>query len=39
MDAGVERKEALAEVARDARVPKRKVFDALLAEKDQPSGR
>jgi 16S rRNA (cytidine1402-2'-O)-methyltransferase len=39
MDAGVERKEALAEVARDARVPKRKVFDALLAEKDQSSGR
>ena len=39
MDAGVERREALAEVARDARVPKRKVFDALLAEKDQSSGR
>ena len=39
MDAGIERKEALAEVARDAGVPRRKVFDALLAKKDQSSGR
>jgi 16S rRNA (cytidine1402-2'-O)-methyltransferase len=39
MDAGVERREALAEVAKDAGVPKRKVFDALLAVRDPSSGR
>jgi 16S rRNA (cytidine1402-2'-O)-methyltransferase len=39
MDAGVERREALAEVAKDAGVPKRKVFDALLAVRDRSSGR
>jgi 16S rRNA (cytidine1402-2'-O)-methyltransferase len=38
MDAGVERREALVEVARDAGVPKRKVFDALLEARDQSSG-
>ena len=32
MDAGVERKEAMARVAEDAGVPRRKVFDALLEE-------
>jgi 16S rRNA (cytidine1402-2'-O)-methyltransferase len=30
MDAGVERKEALARIAREAGVPRRKVFDALV---------
>jgi 16S rRNA (cytidine1402-2'-O)-methyltransferase len=32
MDAGTERREALAQVAKDAGVPRRKVFDALLEE-------
>lgn len=34
MDRGVTRKEALAEVARDAQVPKRRVFDALLGDEE-----
>jgi 16S rRNA (cytidine1402-2'-O)-methyltransferase len=34
MDAGVGRKQALNEVARDAGVPKRKVFDALVRQRD-----
>jgi 16S rRNA (cytidine1402-2'-O)-methyltransferase len=32
MEAGMVRKDALAQVARDAGVPRRKVFDALLDE-------
>jgi 16S rRNA (cytidine1402-2'-O)-methyltransferase len=34
MEAGVERKQAMNEVARDAGVPKRKVFDALVRRRD-----
>jgi 16S rRNA (cytidine1402-2'-O)-methyltransferase len=34
MDAGIDRKEALANVAREAGVPKRKVFDALVDFRD-----
>lgn len=33
MDEGIDRKEAMARVARDTGVPKREVFDALVAEK------
>jgi 16S rRNA (cytidine1402-2'-O)-methyltransferase len=39
MDAGVERREALAEVARAEGVQRRKVFDALITAKDRSSGR
>ena len=38
MAAGMDRKEALGEVARAAGVPKREVFDALVEEKDDPPG-
>ena len=34
MDSGVERAEALSRVARDAGVPRRRVFDALVEERD-----
>jgi 16S rRNA (cytidine1402-2'-O)-methyltransferase len=38
MDAGVERRDALGEVAREAGVPKRKVFDALITARDRSGG-
>ena len=37
MDAGMERREALAEVARDAGVPRREVFDALVRARSEES--
>jgi 16S rRNA (cytidine1402-2'-O)-methyltransferase len=39
MEAGLDRRDALGEVAREAGVPKRKVFDALVTAKDRSSGR
>jgi 16S rRNA (cytidine1402-2'-O)-methyltransferase len=37
MEQGVERRQALSTVAKDLGVPRRKVFDALVEPKDQPS--